>query len=222
MGKRRDHCIRCGQCCLKASPTLQMEDLLLIQQECIRRKDLFTIRKGELIRDNVNENLMVTQVELIKVKERKGEVKGCIFYDDIRKACTIYEHRPVQCSAFKCWDTEDFDRVYSGPKLTRKEVVQDEVLLGMLEEHEKRCSYSVLEKHIKQIESEGEKAVRKILDLLRFDFHLRPFVSEKLGPSSEEMDFLFGRPLSDTITMFGLKVVREPDASFLLTTAKRM
>jgi hypothetical protein len=88
----------------------------------------------------------------------------------------------------------------------------------MLEEHERRCSYSVLEKRVKQIESEGEKAVRKILDLLRFDFHLRPFISEKLGLSSEEMDFLFGRPLSDTITMFGLKVVREPDGSFLLTT----
>ena len=220
MGKRRDHCIRCGECCLKASPTLQMEDLPLLRQKSIRRKDLFTIRRGELIRDNVNENLQVTQVELIKMKERRGGVGGCIFYDDTRKACTIYEHRPVQCSAFKCWDTEDFDRVYSGPKLTRKEVVQGEVLLGMVEEHEKRCSYSVLEKRVKQIESEGEKAVRKILDLLRFDFHLRPFISEKLGLSSEEMDFLFGRPLSDTITMFGLKVVREPDGSFLLTTAE--
>ena len=222
MGNRRDHCIRCGQCCLKASPTLQREDLPLLKQKFIQRKDLFTIRKGELIRDNVNENLLVTQVELIKMKERRGGVGGCIFYEDTSRACTIYEHRPVQCSAFKCWDTEDFDRVYSGPKLTRREVVQDEVLLGMLEEHERRCSYSVLEEHIKQIESEGEKAVRKILDLLRFDFHLRPFVSEKLGVSLEEMDFLFGRPLSDTITMFGLKVVREPDESFFLTTAKSM
>ena len=201
---------------------MQREDLPLLKQKFIQRKDLFTIRKGELIRDNVNENLLVTQVELIKMKERRGGVGGCIFYDDTSRACTIYEHRPVQCSAFKCWDTEDFDRVYSGPKLTRREVVQDEVLLGMLEEHERRCSYSVLEEHIKQIESEGEKAVRKILDLLRFDFHLRPFVSEKLGVSLEEMDFLFGRPLSDTIAMFGLKVVREPDESFLLTTAKSM
>jgi Fe-S-cluster containining protein len=196
-----------------------MEDLPLIKEEFIRRRDLFTIRKGELIRDNVNENLLVSQVELIKMRERKGGVGGCIFYDDTRKACTIYEHRPVQCSTFKCWDTEDFDRVYGGPKLTRREVVQGEVLLGMLEEHERRCSYSVLEKCVKQIESEGEKAVEKILDLLRFDFHLRPFISEKLGLSAEETDFLFGRPLSDTITMFGLKVVREQDGSFLLTTA---
>jgi Fe-S-cluster containining protein len=195
-----------------------MEDLPLIKQKFIRRKDLFTIRKGEFVRDNVNENLVATEVELIKMRERKGEVGGCIFYDDPNKACTIYEHRPVQCSAFKCWDTEDFERVYSGPKLTRREVVRGEVLLEMLEEHERRCSYSVLEKCVKQIESEGKKAVEKILDLLRFDFHLRPFISEKLDLNWEEMDFFFGRPLSETITMFGLKVVREPDGSFLLTT----
>jgi hypothetical protein len=71
-----------------------------------------------------------------------------------------------------------------------------------------------------EIESEGEEAVEQILDLLKFDYHLRPFVADKLALNPEEMDFFFGRPLTETITMFGLQVVREPGGSFTLTKIK--
>lgn len=197
-----------------------MDDLPLIKKDHIKKKDLYTIRKGEWVRDNINEDLTVTDRELIKIREREGDRKGCIFYDDPGKACTIYEYRPIQCSALKCWDTRDFIRLYRGPKLTRKEVVEDKLLLGMIVEHERRCSYSALEKHVRKIESEGEKTVEKILDLLRFDFHLRSFITEKLELNPDEIDLYFGRPLTETITMFGLQVIREPDGSFLLTTIK--
>jgi hypothetical protein len=46
---------------------------------------------------------------------------------------------------------------------------------------------------------------------------VRNFTVKKLGIDSGEMDFYFGRPLTETITMFGLEVVREPDGSFFLT-----
>ncbi|MBW1701584.1 MAG: hypothetical protein JRJ50_05575 [Deltaproteobacteria bacterium] len=67
------------------------------------------------------------------------------------------------------------------------------------------------------IEKEGEKAVERILELLRFDHHIRTFTTKKLGIDSGETDFYFGRPVTQTITMFGLQVVREPDGSFFLT-----
>ena len=63
----------------------------------------------------------------------------------------------------------------------------------------------------------GAKAVEDLIALLRFDHELRPFVSEKMGMDFNEMDLIFGRPLTETVTMFGLKVVREPDGSFYLT-----
>ena len=220
MEEPRDHCIRCGECCLKGSPTLQVEDLNLVKKGLIGKKDLYTIRKGEWVQDNIKEGLVVTKRELLKVRERKGESGGCIFYDDPSKACTIYKHRPLQCAALKCWDTTEFMEIFQGPKLMRREAIEDQVLLGLMEEHERKCAYALLERLVGEIESKGEEAVQQILDLLKFDYHLRPFVSEKLGVNMEEMDFFFGRPLMETITMFGLKVVQDPDGSFTLTTVK--
>jgi Fe-S-cluster containining protein len=199
---------------------LQTEDLNLVKKGLIGRKDLYTIRKGELVKDNINEGLVVTKIELIKVREREGESEGCIFYDDPRKACTIYEHRPLQCAALKCWDTTEFLKVFQGPKLVRKQAIEDQVLMGLIEEHDRRCGYALLERIVREIESKGEEAVQQILDFLKFDYHLRPFVADKLGLNPEDMDFFFGRPLTETITMFGLQVIQGPDGSFTLTTIK--
>jgi Fe-S-cluster containining protein len=220
MEESRDHCIRCGECCLKGSPTLQAEDLNLVKNALIKKEALYTIRKGELVEDNINENLVVTETELIKVREKEGDDKGCIFYDGPGKACTVYKNRPLQCAALKCWDTTDFLEVFHGPKLMRKQAIEDQVLLGLMEEHERRCGYALLEKLVKEIESKGEEAVEQILDLLKFDYHLRPFVADKLSLDPEEMDFFFGRPLTETIAMFGLQVVQESDGAFILTKIK--
>ncbi len=154
---------------------------------------------------------------MIKISEREGEQAGCIYYNHREKACMIYEKRPAQCAALKCWDTRAFMRVFSGPKAQRSDLIDNEVLLRLMGEHEERCSYSVIEGLVKDIETKGEEAVERILEILRFDHHLRPFVAEKLGLEVGEMDFLFGRPLNQTIHMFGLKVIQEPDGSFLLT-----
>ncbi len=212
----RTHCIRCGECCLRSSPTLQMEDMHLIRDGLIQRCDLYTIRIGELVRDNISDQLRISEKELIKIKE-KDVGKGCIHYDENSKACRIYDHRPAQCAALFCWDEAEFMRVYKGPKLTRKEIIDDNILLGLMDQHEKKCSYQAVERLVRQIEAEGEKAVEGIITLLRFDLQLRPFVSEKMEIDPKEMDFVFGRPLTETITMYGLQVKREPDGSFFLT-----
>ena len=219
MESYRDQCTRCGECCLRSSPTLQMQDLDLVKRGIIKKRDLYTIRKGELVNDNINEGLTITPRELIKIREQaKGEKGGCIYYDEVEKACTIYEQRPVQCVAMKCWDEKDFLRVYESPKPRRVDIVRDKILLRLIEEHEMKCSYSIIETYVRQIDFTGEKVLEKILELLRFDYHLRPFMSEKLGLDPGETDLFFGRPLIHTIRMFGLKVTREPEGSFLLTT----
>jgi Fe-S-cluster containining protein len=175
---------------------------------------LYTIRKGELVRDNVHGRVVPADQEMIKVREKEG---SCVFYDREEKACLIYETRPAQCASLKCWDTADFMELYESPRLHRKEIIENGVLLGLIEEQEKRCSYAALSDYVRRISDEGEKAVEKILELLKFDFHLRPFLAEKLGLRREEMDFYFGRPLAETIVMFGLKVEKQPDGGFLLT-----
>ncbi len=212
----RTHCIRCGECCLGSSPTLQIADVSLIYDGFIERGDLYTIRFGELVRDNIRGELRVTDKEIIKIKEKEKNL-GCIYYDEKAKACTIYEYRPIQCKALACWDESEFMRVYARPKVDRKDIIRDKIILGLMKEHDKRCSYSELDKDIRQIEQEGETAIGRILEALRFDQHIRTFTSKKLGIDSSEMDFLFGRPLTQTITMFGLKVIKKSDGSFFLT-----
>jgi Fe-S-cluster containining protein len=213
----RTHCIRCGECCLASSPTLQMADVSLVYDGFIDRGNLYTIRLGELIRDNIHGELRVTDKEIIKIKEKENGL-GCIHYNEKAKACTIYEYRPIQCKALACWDESEFMRVYARPKADRRDIIRDKIVLGLMKEHDKRCSYMELDKFVRQIKKEGEEAVRKILEVLKFDHHIRTFTSKKLGIGFSEMDFLFGRPLIDTIKMFGLKVIKQPDGTFFLTT----
>ena len=217
MQKKRDHCIRCGECCHKSSPTLHREDLSLLKKGVVKREHLYTIRKGEAVHDNVQGCVVNARVEMIKVRE--GAEGGCIFFDENGSACAIYENRPAQCAALQCWDNKVFMEVYERSRLDRQSAVDNEILMGLIEGHEKRCAYEILEGQLKNITAEGEKAIEEVLRILQFDFELRPMVMKKLGLPPKEMDFFFGRPLVDTIGMFGLKVVRETDGSFLLTKA---
>ena len=214
----RTHCIRCGECCLHSSPTLHAKDLAQVVGGSIRPDHLYTIRKGELVRDNVRGGIAPADQEMIKLRDKKG---GCVFYTAEEMACSVYENRPAQCASLKCWDTAEFLELYRSPKLQRQDVIENGVLLGLIEEQEKRCSYAALSDYVRRISDEGEKAVEKILDLLKFDFHLRPFLAEKLGLRVEEMDFFFGRPLTETIVTFGLKVEKQPEGGFLLTRIER-
>jgi Fe-S-cluster containining protein len=179
-------------------------------------KDLYTIRQGEQVHDNISKSLKKTDCEIIKVRD-KHPSSGCIYYDHQENACRIYPHRPAQCRTFACWNTEPFMKLYEGPKATRKDIFRHGVLLGIMEEHEKRFSYKGLEYLIGQIEKKGEKAVEDILNLLRFEAHFREFVREKLDIPESAMAFLFGRPLTETIIMFGLKVEKRGDREYFLT-----
>jgi len=111
--------------------------------------------------------------------------------------------------------------IFKKAKLERADFIKDGVLLGLIEEHEKRCSYSRIESYIKNIEEQGETVLEKILDIIKFDHQIRPFVSRKLGLPPNQMNLFFGRPLTETITMFGLQVLKEIDGSFLLTIKSR-
>jgi Fe-S-cluster containining protein len=214
MSKERNSCIRCGECCTQSTPSLQADDIPLVLNGHVKNEDLFTIRPGEVVRDNVFKEIRPADEEIIKVRAREGT---CIFYDDSEKACTIYDHRPAQCAALECWDSSGFMRAYSRPKARREDFVEDGVLLGLMREHEKRCAYEIVGSLVGKIESTGEAALEQILEVLKFDYHLRPFVCKKMGIAPNETDFLFGRPLVETISQFGLQVVRPSDGSFFLT-----
>ncbi|MCP4575824.1 MAG: YkgJ family cysteine cluster protein [Deltaproteobacteria bacterium] len=215
--KERTHCVRCGECCLAAGPTLQKTDLTLFFNQVLDGTLLYTIRKGELVRDNIDDALTFTEEEMIKLKGPETG-KGCFLYDDAKKACGIYAHRPSQCRAFACWDDTEFKVVFSGPKASRKDMIRDPNVLRLIAAHEKTCDYQVISDYVKQIQQEGDAAVAKILKILEYDRQIRLLTRDKLSIDPLELNLLYGRPLTDTIHMFGLKVKRDADGAFLLTT----
>jgi len=220
MDTERTECIRCGDCCRAGSPTLHISDVGLVKTDRIPLRDLYTIRIGEPVYDNLNGRIVPVSVEMIKIKERRHG-GGCVFLDETDQRCLIYEYRPCQCSAMKCWDDNEFKLRYGEPRGSRWDLVEDERMLALMEEHERRTGYGHLKESVKAIQSLGETAVEEVLNEIRFDHHIRLFAGQKLGTSALEMDFYFGRPLSETIEVFGLQVRRQMDGTFLLTTADR-
>lgn len=215
------HCLRCGACCRTSSPSLHGEDASLLKEGILAWHHLMTIRRGEAVYDNIREKIVPSEEEMVKVREKAGSEKGCLFYEDSTRSCRIYDRRPVQCAALKCWDTRDFMKVFQTLKLTRRDILQDENLLELIRVHESRCSYSRLEGLLKAIPERGKEAVSEILRMLRFDHELRLLTVARLPVRAEEMDFLFGRPLRDTIGAYGLQVTEEGDGGFLLTPCSR-
>ncbi len=214
--EKRTHCIRCGECCLATGPSLQKSDLPLFFNHVLDNTHLYTIRKGELVRDNINDALKFTDQEIIKLGDQETG-KGCILYDDGEKACTIYEDRPSQCRAFACWNSEEFKAVFAEPKATRKDIIKDPSLLRLISAHEKTCDYQVISHYVKQIQQKGDSIIREVLKILQYDQDIRRLTHEKLGIDPREIDLLYGRPLTETIHMFGLTVKQELDGSYLLT-----
>ncbi|MCF8130691.1 MAG: YkgJ family cysteine cluster protein [Deltaproteobacteria bacterium] len=215
----KTHCSRCGECCLAAAPSLQKTDLRLFFNHVLDGTHLYTIRKGELVRDNISDTLKFTDQELIKLGNRETG-KGCVLYDGTQKACTIYADRPSQCRAFACWDDTEFRAVFARPKASRKDLIRDPNLLRLISAHENICDYRIISDYVKRIQDQGEKAVQEILKILQYDQEIRWLSQEKLAIDPLEMDLLYGRPLTETIHMFGLKVHRETDGSFLLAVEK--
>lgn len=208
-------CSRCGDCCRAASPTLQVQDAVLVLEGVIPQSDLFTIRKGEWVRDNVQARLRKTRTEMLKIREKAQG--GCIYYEEERSACRIYARRPAQCAALTCWDTAAFMAAYREPKAGRHHVVKEPALRHLIGEHERRCGYAAVEAAVGRIAREGRTAVEMVLEQLRFDTELRRLAVRKLPLPEDTLDFLFGRPLEETITAYGLRVIRNSDGSRLLT-----
>jgi Fe-S-cluster containining protein len=211
----RTQCIRCGTCCMKGGPTLHQEDASLFTKGILDETRVYTLRKGELVR-NVDESLMALEHEMIKIKGQ-GKSWTCMFYDEDQKACTIYEHRPLECHALKCWDLRDLEKAMARPRLERKDLIDSkDGILKIIEAHEERCAYEILRLAVEELQGpEPERAVEKILDLLQYDHCIRPLITEKLQIPADLLDFFLGRALTFTICMFGLCVKREGD-SFVL------
>jgi len=214
----RPYCIRCGTCCAKGSPTLTAGDLELFTRDIVKPFDVLTIRKGELARPAGREELERTEQELIKVRETPGN-NTCVFFKPGDKECSIYESRPLQCRRQECWNSLDPDEIGGQEMLAREKLLRGTgPLWEIIQRHEERCSYDRLARVMAKLEATKGQTVEELLELLRFDLHVRHFIIEKFNLASEALDFFLGRPLSQAVEPYGLSVIEQPDGSFLLTS----
>jgi len=207
-------CKRCGTCCEKGGPGLHHEDRPLVESGSIPAKYLYTIRRGELVRDDIRGRLAPLAEEIVKIKGQDGKWT-CMFYDRQTRGCRIYAHRPLECRVLNCRDTGPIEEIYDKGRLTRRDLLATVAgLWELIEDHEQRCSYAQLEAWVREGVSPDEvfKQEESIFETLRYDAHVRQLAVEKGGLDAELLAFVFGRPLTETIRMFGIELVRKNGA----------
>lgn len=214
-------CIRCGTCCMKGGPALHQEDAVLFKKGVLSRRRVYTLRKGEAVR-NFDETVMELEGEIIKVRGRKNSWT-CSFFDGIEQGCAIYTDRPLECRALRCWDHRNLQTAMKKPYLQREHLIdKNDGIIKLIAAHEQRCGYDALKSAVREVEGPNpEQGVEKVLDLLEYDDFMRPFLIEKLQLDPASMDFLFGRPLTTTIHMFGLQVKTEGKNRILVPLEKK-
>ncbi|MFC1829701.1 YkgJ family cysteine cluster protein [Thermodesulfobacteriota bacterium] len=210
-------CIRCCTCCTKGGPSFHLKDKRLIEKGIILSKYLYTIRKGERTYDNVNETFYPAPSDIIKIKGRIDAL-ACVFLDEDEKECTIYDNRPLECRVLECWDTREIEKIYGQDRLTRQDLISSiEGLWELIDDHQNRCSYNNLQRFIDALNSDKkDEALAGIQDIIDYDARIRELVVEKSGLDPDMLDFLFGRPVTETIKIYGLKVEKSGDKIYLI------
>jgi len=200
-------CQRCGTCCESGGPALHQEDLDLVQSGKLPLKDLYTIRKGEMARDNVKGTLAAVAAELIKIKGA-GRTWTCCYYAAESKGCAIYENRPLECRVLNCRDTAAIEATYDQGRLTRRDLLESvPELWDLVEAHEQKCNYRDLADLAARLQKDLDRsAADSLVKMVSYDSHLRALIIEKGRPDPNLLDFLFGRPLADTLPGFDLKI----------------
>jgi len=198
----KTQCTRCGVCCEKGGPSFHVQDRQLIE----------TIRKGELVHDNVQGQLISMDFDIIKIKGKQSSWE-CVFFHKKDKSCQIYDHRPVECRVLKCWDTREIEAVYEKDRLTRQDILAGiEGLWELIADHEKQCAHDAINHAIQDLEGPYAKQAQELIaGAVRYDNAIRQLVLENGHVEPDMMDFLFGRPLTVTLKYAGYSIQRGGD-----------
>jgi Fe-S-cluster containining protein len=212
----RPYCIKCGECCIKGSPTLDVEDIRLFESGRLGPKDVYTVRKGEIVFDTVHEQSFINDKERIKIRETPGE-KSCIFFQKGNRECVIYDDRPVQCRIQECWNPERQDVSEQARPLNRKDLFEStDQIWKVIQRHEEKCSQENFSREISRLGATKGQTVEKVIELLSFDNHVREFIGERMGIGPEILALFFGRPMRDFLEYYGLTVDQDNDETFTL------
>ncbi len=216
---KKTACDRCGSCCAASTPSLLKEDMPLFQTSILSFDNTFTIREGELFVVKGEDEPYRAFMELIKIRPKEG-TDECIFYDEV-EGCTIYDRRPSQCAAFACWQLSDAMTGLQERALQRTDLFGDiDLMIEIIKRHEERSSYDKLGDAVDRAMGGDEAAAEEVADMLQYDNFVRRYVMEKFNMPERSLDLVFGKPMTERIRDFGVKVEREGDEYMLLQVNK--
>jgi len=205
-------CRKCGTCCRKGGPALHGEDRFLVIEGLIPAENLYTIRPGEPVQDNVTGHRAYADGDIIKIKGQ-GDSWCCCFLNDADSCCTVYDRRPVECRALQCWDTRAIEALYAKDRLTREDLLGAvEGLWELILDHENRCAYRLIREQVERLAlkpPENTAAIRTITEMVKYDESLRKLLVESGHAPEAMLDFLLGRPLVRTLPGFHIKVEQD-------------
>lgn len=183
----------------------------MVDSGIIRLKHLMTFRQGEPVYDNVSGSIAPAVTDIVKIKSIRQSNSDCVYYETAPKGCRIYHHRPSECSALQCWDTRKIEAMYNCRRLTRRHLLFNvSGLWDLVTHHQERCDYAIIAELADRIRQRRQAAAaeEELLELIRFDGHLREITLERGNLDPGILDFLFGRPLSFTIQLFQLGILK--------------
>ena len=127
------------------------------------------------------------------------------------RGCGIYTHRPLECRALNCRDTRRIEQVYETARLTRRDLLAGvDGLWELVQDHEQHCSYDRLTLLVNEGGREGRlNREEAIMEILRYDAHIRQLTTEKGRMDEHMLDFIFGRRLVETIRMYDLELKKQ-------------
>ncbi|MFO8111774.1 MAG: YkgJ family cysteine cluster protein [Desulfosalsimonadaceae bacterium] len=206
-GQNQFECRRCGTCCRKGGPALHDADARLVAQKSIPPADLYTIRAGERVRDNINGGLIYTDAEIIKIRSVPASA-ACLFFRDSENACGIYDHRPSECRAMQCRDTTAIVGMHARNRLCRKDLFGDiGWLWEIIEAHESECGFEKINRLIEQRRGGDFSASRQLSERIAYDRAIRDLSVEKAGLGKGMLDLVFGLPLERVLQdRYGVKI----------------
>lgn len=207
MQEIQTECLRCGTCCKKGGPALHAEDKPLVMEGRIHTRRLYTIRKGEQVRDNVLDCLVPASADIIKIKG-KNQSWECVFFQAADKTCGIYEKRPQECRVLKCWNTRDIESYYQKNRLSRRDLLAEMAdLWELVQLHEENCSHEMINTALQNLDgNSASQASEMIVAAVQYDQAIRQLVIESGQVTEDMLDFLLGRPLKQTLKALGCRI----------------
>jgi len=201
-------CRQCATCCTNGGAALHCEDILLLQQGSIPRRDLITIRKGEFAHNPVSGKVQATKDEIVKLRGT-GREWTCCYYDPVVKGCTIYDNRPVACSTLKCWEPKESLKLVETDLLSRVDILAGKKsTLNMVGEYESKCPLPDFNSLSLELSNQAPGLIVQLEESVNSDLEFRNHAVALADSVLQDEMFLFGRPLFQLLHPFGLDVLQ--------------